>query len=156
MRGAWRIGFALFPHSGGWLDGGVAAAAEAHRHPPLWAHGSGPRDATWPPAGAGTEALSLEGDAVDLSALRRLETGWIEVRVVNLAPEPRRAVLRGALTAGRAASILGEPVEPLPVADGALVLELGPAEIRTVQVRRSESALGRAEILDAAGPRQHA
>jgi hypothetical protein len=41
-------------------------------------------------------------------------------------------------------------------ADGSLVLELGAAEIRTIQLRRSETALGHADVLDAAGPRQSA
>jgi hypothetical protein len=75
---------------------------------------------------------------------------------VNLAPEARTAVLRGAVTSAREASILGEPGGALPVDDGALELELGPAEIRTVQVTRDESTLGRADMLEAAGPRQHA
>jgi hypothetical protein len=88
--------------------------------------------------------------------VRRRADGWIEVRVVNLAPDPRTAVLRGALTSAREASILGEPGGALPVDGGALRLDLGPAEIRTVQVTRDESALGQADMLEAAGPRQHA
>lgn len=158
MRGPWRIGFALYPHAGGWLDGGVPAAAEAYRHPAAWAHGSALGDDAWPPSGAGSPALAVEsdGDAVDLSSVRRRDDGWIEVRVVNLAPEPRRAVVRGALTAAREASLLGEPGASIAVGDGAVILELGAAEIRTIQVRRDESGLGRADVLDAAGPRQHA
>jgi hypothetical protein len=40
------------------------------------------------------------------------------------------------------------------VADGRVTLELGPAEIRTIHLRRRETALGRPQVLDAAGPRQ--
>jgi hypothetical protein len=50
----------------------------------------------------------------------------------------------------------GEPGDALPVTDGSLRLELRPAEIRTIQVRRRESALGRPDVLDASGPRQSA
>ncbi len=59
--------------------------------------------------------------------------------------------------AAREATLRGEAGNSLPMeADGSLVLELGAAEIRTVQLRRRETALGRAEVLDAAGPRQSA
>jgi alpha-mannosidase len=155
MRGPWHIGFALFPHAGDWLAG-VPAAAEAYRRRLLWAHGSAAADAPWPPPAAGAQAMELVGDAVTLSALRRRGDGWLEARVVNLASEPRRAILRGALTAARSASILGEPGGVLRVEGGAVTLDLGAAEIRTIQVRRAEPGSGRAEVLDATGPRQHA
>jgi hypothetical protein len=43
-------------------------------------------------------------------------------------------------------------VEP----DSVLRLELGPSEIRTIQLRRPEMDLAKADVLDAAGPRQNA
>ncbi|HEY6609097.1 MAG TPA: alpha-mannosidase [Candidatus Limnocylindria bacterium] len=156
MRGPWRFGLAIYPHAGEWADGHVADAAERYRHPLLWAHGSAAREATWPPPGAGDAALSLEGDLVDLSALRRRDDGWLEVRVVNLSPQARRAVLRGGLTEAREASVRGEPGESLAVEDGTVGLELRAAEIRTIQVRRVETAVARGDLLDVAGPRQHA
>ncbi|HSJ00304.1 MAG TPA: hypothetical protein VLA59_07960, partial [Patescibacteria group bacterium] len=94
-----------------------------------------------------------EGEHVELTALRRRD-GWIEARVVNLAADHRTAVLRGGLLEAREASLRGEPGAPVEVADEAVRLELGPAEIRTLQLRRHETALGRPEVLDAAGPRQ--
>jgi alpha-mannosidase len=156
MRGPWRIGFALFPHEGSWADGGIAAAAEAYRHPLVWAYGSAGSDGSWPPEGAGQIGLSLEGEHVVLSSLRRRPGGWLEARIVNLVSEPRRAVMHGRLTEAREATLRGEPGAALEVADGALALALRPAEICTVQLRRIETATGRAEILDAAGPRQSA
>jgi len=156
MRGPWRIGFALLPHAGSWADGGVADAAEDYRHPLAWAHGSAGSDVAWPPDGAGEVGLSLAGEQVVLSSLRRRPDGWLEARIVNLASEPRSAVMHGRLTAAREATLRGEPGAALEVADGALELALRPSEIRTVQLRRVESATGRAEILDAAGPRQSA
>jgi mannosylglycerate hydrolase len=157
MRGRWRIGFALYPHAGDWLTGGVPAAAEAYRHSLTWTHGAAASgESGWPPAGAGEAALVLEGHDLVLSSLRRREDEWLEVRIVNLAPDARRAVLRGGLSAARAASILGAPGETLALDGGALSLDLGPAEIRTVQVQRNEAALVSADLLDASGPRQHA
>jgi glycosyl hydrolase family 38/alpha mannosidase-like protein len=155
MRGPWRMTFALFPHVGGWSDGGVAQAAERYRHALLTAPG-GAVDGGWPPAGAGSDALALDGDGVALSSLRRRDEGWLEARIVNLAPEPRVATLRGGLREAREASLRGEPGASLSVDEGAVRLELRPAEIRTIQLRRSETAGARVDLLDAAGPRQNA
>ena len=155
MRGRWRMTFAIAPHAGDWADGGVPAAAERYRHDLVTTYGSAPVDAPWPPPGAGSEALALEGADVELTALRRRD-GWIEARVVNLSGDHRSAVLRGGLLEAREASLRGEPGRAIEVVDGAARLELGPAEIRTLQLRRRETALGRAEVLDAAGPRQSA
>ncbi len=156
MRGAWRMGFALLPHAGAWSDGGVVVAAEAYRHSFVTTPGLADPDAAWPPPHAGDEALSLEGEDVALSSLRRREDGWLEVRMLNLAAEPRTALLAGDLTEAREATLRGEPGAARAVTDGALRLDLRPAEIRTVQVRRTESAVGHADVLDAPGPRQNA
>jgi alpha-mannosidase len=156
MRGAWRMSFALLPHAGAWTDGKVAAAAEAYRHPFITSLGVADPDAAWPPPHAGDDALSLEGEHVALSSLRRREDGWLEVRMVNLDSHPRAARLSGDVTDAREATMRGEPGDALAVADGALRVDLRPAEIRTVQVRRTESAVGHADVLDAPGPRQNA
>ena len=154
MRGRWRMTFGLYPHAGGWADGGVVEAAERYRHELLSAPGSAGGEADWPPAGAGDPAVSLVGDQVELSSLRRRPDGWIEARLVNLAPERRTASVEGAIEEARRASLRGEPLDAVPVTEGRLEMELGPAEIVTVQLRRRESAAGRPEVLDAAGPRQ--
>jgi alpha-mannosidase len=156
MRRAWRMSFALLPHAGAWTDGDVVAAAEAYRHPFITSPGVADPDAAWPPSHAGDDALSLEGEQVVLSSLRRRADGWLEVRLVNLDSEPRTARLTGDLTDAREATMRGEPGASLAVTDGALHLDLRPAEIRTVQVRRTESAVGQAHVLDAPGPRQNA
>ena len=153
MRGRWRFTFAIAVHAGDWAEGGVPSAAERYRHELVSAYGSGPADAVWPPRGAGTEALALEGEHVVLTALRRRDE-WIEARVVNLSADHRSAVLRGGLVEAREASLRGEPGAGIEVSEGTARLELRPAEIRTLQLRRHETALGRAEVLDAAGPRQ--
>jgi mannosylglycerate hydrolase len=103
--GPWSIGFALFPHSGSWLEAGVLEQMERYQHPFLMALGTGER-----PAEAEGAGLELRGDGVMLSALRRRgET--LEARIVNETPEPHTAMLAG---------------EPL---------ELRPWEIRTVQLK---------------------
>ena len=155
MRGRWEMSFALYPHSGAWSGGGVAEAAERYRHDLLASPGSGGAQEGWPPDGAGDAALELVGPDVGLSSLRRRPDGWLEIRVVNLGDQPVGAQLRGAIIDARAATLRGEPGEALEVsAEGTVQLDLGPAEIRTVQVRRGETARGQADVLDASGPRQ--
>jgi alpha-mannosidase len=157
MRGRWEVAFALYPHAGDWDEAGVVAAAERHRQDLLTAAGAAHADAAWPPSGADAPNLVLEGANVVLSSLRRREDGWLEARVVNLADRAGSATLTGEITDARSASLRGEPGESIRVdADGVVRLELGPAEIATLQLRRRETALGRAEVLDAAGPRQGA
>jgi alpha-mannosidase len=122
----------------------------------VWSFGGAAADAPWPPPLAGEDGLAIDGEQVVLSSLRRRDAGWLEARIVNLAADSRTAVVRGELTDARDASLRGEPGDALPVTDGSLRLELRPAEIRTIQVRRRESALGRPDVLDASGPRQSA
>ncbi len=157
MRGPWRMAFALYPHAGGWADGGVARAAERYRHALLAWSGGGGVEAAWPPEGAGEDALRLDGDQVALTSLRRRDGGWLEVRIVNLAADRRGASLGPGVLEAREVDLRGTPGAPMAVdSDGSLALDLGPAEIRTMQLRRRETALGRADVLDAAGPRQGA
>jgi alpha-mannosidase len=155
MHGRWHLRFALFPHAGDWSAGGVPAAAERYRHGLLVAAGAAADATAWPPPGAGTAGLDLEGRDVVLSSLRRRDETWLEARIVNLASLPRRAVVADVLAA-RDANLRGEPGAPIAVEDGRVELALGPAEIRTIQLRRTETATGRPEVLDAAGPRQSA
>ena len=153
MRGHWRMTLGLYPHAGGWADGGVVDAAERYRHDLLTSAGSAPAGVSWPPPGAGDTALAVDGDQVELASLRRRD-GWLEARIVNLSAASRDVVLRGGVTEAREASLRGEPGEPLAVSDGSVALALGPAEIRTIQLRRQDTARGRADVLDATGPRQ--
>jgi hypothetical protein len=157
MRGRWEMSYALYPHAGDWDDGGVAEAAERYRHDLLASPGSGDTQGGWPPGGAGEATLALEGRGVSLSSLRRRPEGWLEVRLVNLAGGAAQAELRGEILEARDASLRGVAGDPLEVDPGGILrLHLGPAEIRTVQLRRDEATLGRAEVLEVAGPRQGA
>ncbi|HEX7196567.1 MAG TPA: alpha-mannosidase, partial [Candidatus Limnocylindria bacterium] len=113
MRGRWRIDFALYPHAGDWLEGGVPAVAERYRHPFLAAPGTAAPDDAWPPEHAGADAVRLEGDAVALSSLRRRDDGWIEARVVNLSREMRSARLFDEIEEARSVNLRGAPGEPV-------------------------------------------
>jgi alpha-mannosidase len=157
MLGRRQFGFALYPHAGGWADGSVVDAAERHRHGLLTWPGSAAPDAAWPPEHAGADALRIDASDVVLTSLRRRDAGWLEARIVNLAPEARGAALRGGLEEAREVDLRGTPGDPLALDDdGVLSLALGPAEIRTVGLKRRETASGRADVLDAIGPRQSA
>jgi alpha-mannosidase len=156
MHGRHRFVFAMLPHAGDWMADRVAETAEHHRHPLLVTQGAALPDAAWPPAGAGDDAWRVMGDAVTLTSLRRREDGWVEARIVNLAPAPRSVIVGPSILEARGASLRGEPGGTIEVAGGSIRLELGAAEIRSIQVRRQETATGRADVLDAAGPRQHA
>ena len=128
-RGAWSFGFALYPHAGSWTEADVGAWAERYQHPFVTAPGSGTLEALGERIG-----LRLEGRGVVLSALRR-RGDWLELRVVCQQPEPATAVVTGRFVEAQAASLLGDAGSSLPVESGKLLLELGPWEIRTVQLR---------------------
>ncbi|MEO5986789.1 MAG: alpha-mannosidase [Candidatus Limnocylindria bacterium] len=157
MRGRRVFEFALYPHSAGWADGGVVAASERHRLPFISAPGGSVPEAPWPPAQSGQVLLALDGESIVLSSLRRRAEGWLEARVVNLASEPGLARLGPGIQAAREADLLGAAGPDLEVdADGSLSLNLAAAEIRTVQLRRRETALAGVDPLDAGGSRHNA
>jgi glycosyl hydrolase family 38/alpha mannosidase-like protein len=83
-RRAWHIAFALFPHEGGWQEGGVLAQLERYRHPFLAVGAIGTHAAR---EHAGPE---LSGDGVVLSSLRRRE-GALVARVACEHPAAARA-----------------------------------------------------------------
>ena len=79
--------FALMPHAGSWADAGVVAVAERYQHPALVVRGTGPvrPDARRAEVPAAQQGLTIEGDGVVLSALRR-RGDWLELRVVAETP----------------------------------------------------------------------
>lgn len=126
----WAIGFALVPHAGPWHQRLVAAWAERYAHPALTVAGTGERSS----ALASGSGLSLDGDGVVLSSLRRRD-GWLEARVVAERPDPVRATLRGSFREAVEVDLLGRPLAtPITVA-GAVDLALGAWEIRTLRLR---------------------
>ncbi|HET8651327.1 MAG TPA: glycoside hydrolase family 38 C-terminal domain-containing protein [Gaiellaceae bacterium] len=80
-RGPWSIGFAIYPHDGGWHEAGVHAELERYLHPFVVAPGGaldGPTTARGP---------ELRGDGIVLSALR-LRGRRLEARLACELPEP--------------------------------------------------------------------
>jgi mannosylglycerate hydrolase len=130
LLGARSFRFALFPHAGTWRDAGTRTAAERYRHPFLVVRSIGDPDVASSPV----PGLRLEGDAAVLSAVRK-RGDWLEVRVVNEAPVPSKAVLVMPIGEARNADLLGRPGAPLTPSGDRLALDLAPWEIRTVQVR---------------------
>lgn len=129
LRGPWSFGFALYPHEGTWDEADVSRWAERYHHPFVAAAGTGAREL---PLGTGA-GIRIEGRGVVLSALRRRGEA-LELRVVCLRPEATTATIVGSFTDARAADLLGQPGDRLPVEAGELRLELGPWEIRTVML----------------------
>ena len=85
-------------------------------------------------SGLGAEGLSVVGAGVVLSSLRR-RGDWLELRLACQHPFPATATVGGGVVAARAADLLGRPGADLPVAGGALRLDLRAWEIRTVHLR---------------------
>jgi mannosylglycerate hydrolase len=136
---------AVLPHPGAWHQDGVLTAMECFGHDllaaPGGAGGSGgpkvspPEDrGSGPVRGLEKPGLEVEGEGVVLSSLRRRDD-WLELRLVCQHPDPVTATIAGGVTAAREADLLGRPGPDLPVTGGALRLELGAWEIRTVQLR---------------------
>jgi alpha-mannosidase len=135
LLGARTFRFALMPHDGEWATAGTLDAAERYRHPFVVVRGTGPADAPVQPV----RGLGLEGDGVVLSAVRR-RGDWLEVRVVNESTVPCRATIRLPLEAVRESDLLGRPGSASTTRASGLDVDLGPWEIRTVQLLTSAPA----------------
>lgn len=130
-RGPWSVGFGLFPHAGHWAEAGVLEQMERYQHAFLTAPGIAAGEVQQ----AAAEGLRVEGQGVVLSSLRR-RGDWLEVRLVCEQRERRTAVVSGGFAEARDADLLGRSGGPLDLDAGVLTLDLGPWEIRTVQVKR--------------------
>jgi alpha-mannosidase len=122
---------AVLPHPGAWDEDGVLTAMECFGHDLLAAPGGAEPG---PVRGLEAAGLSVEGEGVVLSSLRRRDD-WLELRLVCERPKPSTATVAGGVVAARAADLLGRPGPELPVAGGRLRLDLGAWEIRTAQLR---------------------
>jgi mannosylglycerate hydrolase len=128
---------AVYPHRGAWHEDGVLGHMEGFRHELLAAPGSGPPGPRGRPVtvrGLEGQGLSVEGPGVVLSSLRR-RGDWLELRLACQHPSPVTATVAGGVVAAREADLLGRPGPDLPVAGGALRLDLRAWEVRTVQLR---------------------
>ncbi len=149
MIGPWRFAFGILPHAGSWRDADAGRLAEQYQLAFVQAAGSGASSAADDAAGSATKAehaanaanaattgLRLDGDGVVLSAVRR-RGDELEVRVVAETATATTARLSGPrILAVRDVDLLGRPGPERGLdADGALSLELGAWELRTVRLR---------------------
>ena len=152
--------YALVPHAGDWQAAGLVREAIDYCTPPTsypvedtplpwvppWASSNQRRNAAAlaaqleadlpaPTLGPTESFLSLDGDAIILSALKRPETGdSLVFRLYNptSTAQRTRVTLRGGINRARRANVLEHPAEDLPLEDGTLPLMLGPKKIVTV------------------------
>ena len=126
----------MLPSAGGWQRAGAVAAAELFRNDVLVARGTAPAGGALPADSAG---LAVEGADVFVSAIRKVTAAdgaaGTEVRLVAMSDTGVHARLIGAFTEAATVDLLGRPLSGPAAAPGALGLDLGPWEIRTVLLR---------------------
>ena len=125
-EGAQQLTYALYPHTGGWLEGGVLAEAEDLNRPLLVRRTSAP-------VGSSLRPLRVGGLPVALGALKVLEdAGGLLLRVYE--PEGARGRVTLELPSGwdtdATLDLLEQPAGPA-------ALELEPFAVRTWRLRRA-------------------
>lgn len=136
--GSRRMQLAIMPYTGTWREAGVRAWSRRWHVPALLRQGvaDGRRPETLP------LVCQSQPEGVEISACRRHpERGTLLLRLCNLTDKPIRERLQlGAQVEGAwRCSLLDERLETLPAAQGALELELGVAEIYSLEVRLATS-----------------
>jgi len=133
-----RLGFdyALMPHSGDWRDAAVYREGQALNCPLIAmtaAPHAGPRPQRW-------GWLDVEPTNIMVSALKTAPDGAAVLRLYEAAglrtPAARIRVPKGARRV-ELADLLEEPIERVDIADGAVRLDFGPYEIKTLRVHRA-------------------
>jgi len=139
-QGRREIRLAILPLAPDTPNAAILAAAETFRNPLVVGAGTAPAE----PAGllgeGSSEGLSLDGEAVVLSALRRVPDADVEVlelRVVHEDDGDATARIAGPFTRAREVDLLGAALGEWTHADGVLDLRLGPWEIRTLRLEPS-------------------
>jgi alpha-mannosidase len=132
--------YALVPHAGDWRQAAQWAEGQAFNQPLLAVAAAphpGPLPARW-------GFLTLSQPNVVLSALKPGEHGGAVLRVyeaAGLAAEALRLELPAAVRAAQEVNLMEDPLQPLPLVQGALRLDLRPFEIKTIglQFRRAHT-----------------
>ena len=126
-RGEHRLVYSLYPHLGGYQDGGVVREAMS-LNMPMRAHmaGDGPKTHSY---------LELSGEHVVLSAWKPAEDGQGAVLRLYEAHNRRGLVrVRGAIQEAAEATLIEDPLESVPVIDGAFAFEARPYGIHTFRI----------------------
>jgi alpha-mannosidase len=126
-RGVHALAYALYPHAGGWQDGGVVAEARRFAEPLVPAPAGGPE-------GALAEVVS--GDLVLDSIKRAEDSDALVLRLYEPHGGRGEARLRLAFPIGSVhrASLLEDEGDPLETDGGELVLAYRPFELITVLI----------------------
>jgi alpha-mannosidase len=133
--GKWMgFDYALAPHAGAWQDAQVFRAGLEFNNPLIvrktGVHG-GEMPKVW-------SFMEVSNPHVVVSALKPSRHGEVAVRVYEAAGQPAQGVrmrFTRAVAAVRAANLIEDPGEELPVRDHAVSFDLRPYEIKTFCVR---------------------
>jgi alpha-mannosidase len=131
-RGLHRFTYALLPHPGDLVAGGVVAAAEA-LDLPLRCVTTSPHPGDLPRSGT---AVRVDGPGVAVTAVKKSERGEaIVVRMCEVAGgrTTARVAPRMAAAAAARCDLLERPVAALALTDGAVQIELGPFQLATLR-----------------------
>jgi alpha-mannosidase len=124
--GRHEFAYALFPHAGGWREGGVVAEGLRFNAPLRWTHGA--------PAAS---FASVDDPNLVLDTIKRGERSDALVLRLYEAHGGRgvaRLQLSTPVTRARLANALEEETGDVEIEDGALVLPYRPHEVLTVVV----------------------
>jgi alpha-mannosidase len=126
--------YALVPHAGTWQDAQVVRAGlEFNNH--LIVRKTGVHGGAMPQVWG---FIDVSNPHVVISALKPSRGGEVAVRVYEATGQPARDVrihFARAVAAARAANLIEDPGEQLPVRDNAVSFDLRPYEIKTFCVR---------------------
>lgn len=136
--GKWMgFDYALAPHTGAWQDAQVFRAGLEFNNP-LIVRKTGVHPGEMPKLWS---LMDISNPHVVVSALKPSRGGEVAVRVYEAAGQPARNVrlhFTRTLAAARAANLIEDPGEPLPMRDNAVSFDLRPYEIRTFRLRLAE------------------
>ena len=133
-QGTHHFDYAVVPHAGSWVDAKVHQHAESYITP---VHSAAITTET---ADAAKSFISIENPDVVFSALKVAESGEdLVLRVYNIAPRHNKARIRFGwrTTSVRRAKLSEQPLEELPLRDGAVEIALRPSEICTFLLSRA-------------------
>lgn len=126
--------YALYPHEGGWREGGTVKEAYRLNRPCFAVRGAAP--------GAGRPLAEVSAPNVMLETIKQAEDGdGLILRVYEYENAKTRASLRFALPMAGVwdCNLLEEPEAELPVEGGEFRFVIKPYEIKTFRIRTKEA-----------------
>jgi alpha-mannosidase len=124
--GRHEFAYALFPHAGGWREGGIVAEGLRFNHPLRWTR-----------ADHGGSFAAVDDPNLVLDTVKRAEdSDAVVLRLYEAHGARGIARIRLGIPFDRArrANLLEDDAEPLDVEDGAIVLPYRPHEVLSVKI----------------------